>query len=163
MPLCACKPPEPEKQPEPEPEPEPASAPEPVQQEAPASTFSGFSSFSGFGSQTAKTYNLQGSKQSLSIQCRDAVKSKDSNGVKVLLEAKADPNFGRLEPGARPDPNGGTTLVQLAALFNDKTTLELLVKAGADLGAKNTRGETAYKLAPPSLQIYLQTTYPPSQ
>jgi len=111
MPLCICEKPATEtpiKKKEEVPEVK-AQPKQPVQATPPPSSFS---SFSGFGQQSARTYNLRADRNELNTQCRDAVKAKDSQGVRQLLEAKADPNFGRVVNG-QADIGGGTTLLHL--------------------------------------------------
>lgn len=150
-PLCVCKPDEEEEKPE-EPvqvikQPDPVverKDPEPVRI-APQS--SGKSLFSGFGS-TKITYDFTAN---LDEQCRDAIKVGDDDGVKSLLEAKAN---------AKYSDKTGNTLSHLAAMFNRFEAVKLLVDAGANLWASNPSGETAVDLAPEALGHKMKALQP---
>jgi ankyrin repeat protein len=102
----------------------------------------------------ARTYDLKASQDSLNDQAREAVKAKDQKGVMQLLDAKANVNF---------VDSTGSTLAHLAALFNERALLELLIARGANLNMTNRRGESVYKMAELSLQHYLMQRYPPTE
>jgi len=87
-------------------------------------------------------------KGDLNEQCRDAIKSGDINGAKILLRAGANASY---------KDRTGSTLVHLAAMFNRFDLVELLVKNGASIHEKNATGETALDVAPPSLQHKMRT------
>lgn len=144
MPLCIC-PADPvptEEKAKPQVKKEPAAAPRPVERKAPppAST----SSFSGFGGLSATKYDLSGN---LDEQCREAIKAGDVSGVKMLLQAKANPKY---------TDRTGNTLVHLAALFNHSEICSLLIAAKGDIWTKNPAGETAVDLAPPALAVRMK-------
>jgi len=119
--------------------------PKPVAKPAPAATPS---FFNGFGNPQTAKYDLKGD---LNEQCKDAVKSRDTAGVKLLLEAKADAKF---------VDSRGNSLVHLAAMFDKYDMVKLLCEHGADIYQTNPAGERPIDLAPPSLQFKMQQLQP---
>lgn len=103
--------------------------------------------FSGFGS-TTTTYDFNGN---LNEQARDAIKSGDDDGLRCLLEAKADPKYA---------DRTGNTLAHLAAMFNRYEAVQMLVKGGANVWANNPSGETAVDLAPAALGHKMKALQP---
>lgn len=106
--------------------------------------------FSGFGSKPVQ-YNFN---ENLNEQCRDAIKSGDNDGLKSLLEAKADCNF---------QDRTGNTLSHLAAMFNRYEAINMLVQGGANIWAKNPSGETAVDYAPTALAHKMKALQPKPQ
>jgi len=152
MPLCICAPDAeakdetteesagpPKEAPAVKPQPKPAPKP------APAATPS---FFNGFGNPQTAKYDLKGD---LNEQCKDAVKSRDTAGVKLLLEAKADAKF---------VDSRGNSLVHLAAMFDKYDMVKLLCEHGADVYQANPAGERPIDLAPQSLQLKMQALQP---
>jgi hypothetical protein len=145
MPLCICVSETPEIAEQASSAPAHPTVPVAKPKAAAPSTFSGFG-FGGFGGSAGKVkYDLKGN---LNEQCRDAVKNKDLEGVKLLLEAKASATY---------IDRTGNTLVHLAAMFDHLPIVELLVASGADTSIKNPAGETSIDLAPPSLQFKMKS------
>lgn len=79
---------------------------------------------------------------------RDAVKNGDARGVEQVL--KQDPSLATYQDRQME------TMLHLAAIFNHATIAVALVRAGADVTAKNTDGETPLDVAQPSLKTKLQ-------
>lgn len=104
--------------------------------------------FNGFGNTQTAKYDLKGD---LNEQCKDAVKSRDTAGVKLLLEAKADGKY---------VDSRGNSLVHLAAMFDKYDMVKLLCEHGADIYQTNPAGEKAIDLAPPALQFKMQQLQP---
>jgi len=127
----------------------PKLAPTPVKRSEPVVT-SGGGTFAQFGAKKGPAaYDLKGD---LNEQCRDAIKAGDFAGVQYLLTAGAKADF---------IDRTGNTLVHLAAMFNQLNVVELLVKSGANIWAKNPTGETAVDLAPPALANKMKELQPP--
>jgi len=147
MPLCICAPDEiKEEKSESASTPKEAAKPKPVAK--PATTSATPSFFNGFGNTQSAKYDLKGD---LNEQCKDAVKSRDTAGVKLLLEAKADGKF---------VDSRGNSLVHLAAMFDKYDMVKLLCEHGADIYQTNPAGERAIDLAPPALQFKMQQLQP---
>mmetsp|Transcript_29366 Transcript_29366/g.54981 ORF Transcript_29366/g.54981 Transcript_29366/m.54981 type:complete len:105 (+) Transcript_29366:34-348(+) len=87
-------------------------------------------------SQQKKTYNLNGN---LNEQCRDAIKNGDNEGVKTLLEAKANPNY---------KDGSGNSLLHMAAMFDRTEAVKSLMRLGASVTALNAQKETPIGVAP---------------
>jgi hypothetical protein len=148
MPLCICAPDEiKEEKTEASSAPKEAAAkPKAAARPAPAPATPSF--FNGFGNTQSAKYDLKGD---LNEQCKDAVKSRDTAGVKLLLEAKADGKF---------VDSRGNSLVHLAAMFDKYDMVKLLCEHGADIYQTNPAGEKAIDLAPPALQFKMQQLQP---
>jgi len=93
-----------------------------------------------FGASARPTYDLNGD---LNEQCREAVKSGDTEGVKQLLKAGASVSY---------KDKSGNSFVHIAAIFNRLELVDLLVKNGASLLEKNSTNETPIDVAQPALQ-----------
>lgn len=155
LPLCVCKPDiEEEKKEEPEKikkeETKKSAPPAKVEKKKVEKSAATGSLFAGFGSTPVK-YNFN---ENLNEQCRDAIKSGDNNGLKALLEAKADCNF---------QDRTGNTLSHLAAMFNRYEAISMLIEGGANIWAKNPRGETAVSYAPTALAHKMKALQPEPQ
>jgi len=116
---------------------------------APTTTTTSSSTFfspTSYSSTSTHNYDLKGD---LNEQARDAVKNGDISGLKQLLNAGANASY---------IDHTGNTLVHLAAMFNRLDIVLLLVKAGANIHAKNKTSETAIDLAPPALQNKMKSS-----
>jgi len=147
-PLCICAPDEIKEDKPDAATPKETAKPQPkaVAKPSPAAATPSF--FNGFGNTQATKYDLKGD---LNEQCKDAVKSRDTAGVKLLLEAKADGKF---------VDSRGNSLVHLAAMFDKYDMVKLLCEHGADIYQANPAGEKAIDLAPPALQFKMQQLQP---
>jgi len=90
-------------------------------------------------------------KGDLNEQCREAIKQNDVNGVRQLLEARANVDY---------VDKTGNTLCHLAALFDRFPIVQLLVGAGAKIWVRNASNETAVDLAPPALAYKMKELQP---
>eukprot|EP00466_Bigelowiella_natans_P019981 jgi/Bigna1/129071/aug1.8_g3779 len=87
-------------------------------------------------SQKEHKYDLNGD---LNLQTREAIKKGDDDGVKKLLEAKANPNY---------RDASGNSLLHMAAMFDRTEAVKLLMRLGADPSVKNAQKETPIGVAP---------------
>jgi len=152
FPLCVCQPEEDEKKEEPEVPKEKPKEPDHVVEKKdpePVVKIQNPSIFAGFASKK-KPYDLEGD---LNEQCRDAIKAGDEEGVKSLLEAKADPKY---------QDRTGHYLVHMAAMFNREGSVKMLVEGKADIWCKNPSDETAVDLAPEALGHKMKLLQPKS-
>lgn len=101
----------------------------------------GFTPFGGASAPPSAEYTPDG--QGL----REAIKAQDTEAVTRLLAKGVPADF--------RDPQG-QTMLHIAALFNCTDIAEVLVAAGADVGAKNAQGETVLDVAPVMLASKLR-------
>ena len=78
-------------------------------------------------------------KGDLNEQTREAIKNGDTSGVRKLLEAKANPNY---------RDSSGNSLLHIAGMFDRTDSVKLLMRLGANPGAKNAQKETPIEVAP---------------
>ncbi|XP_072973566.1 uncharacterized protein [Typha angustifolia] len=79
---------------------------------------------------------------------REAIKKSDVTAVRKLLSEGVDANYCDRQ---------GSTLLHLAALFNQTEIALILMDSGASLERKNAQGETPLECAPTMLQYKMQT------
>lgn len=92
---------------------------------------------------------LDGEKYEFSGRgAREAIKAKDAAGLeRVLAEGGVDPNY---------KDNVSNTLLHLAAMFNVKDAVDVLLRRGADPDAQNAQGETPIAMAPVALSFFIK-------
>ena len=92
---------------------------------------------------------LDGEKYEFSGRgAREAIKAKDAAGLeRVLVEGGVDPNY---------KDNVSNTLLHLAAMFNVKDAVDVLLRRGADPEAQNAQGETPIAVAPVALSFFIK-------
>jgi len=103
---------------------------------------------------TNEDYNLtvtrlDGEKYEFSGRgAREAIKAKDAAGLeRVLAEGGVDPNY---------KDNVSNTLLHLAAMFNVKDAVDVLLRRGADPEVQNAQGETPIAVAPVALSFFIK-------
>lgn len=92
---------------------------------------------------------LDGEKYEFSGRgAREAIKAKDAAGLeRILAEGGVDPNY---------KDNVSNTLLHLAAMFNVKDAVDVLLRRGADPEAQNAQGETPIAVAPVALSFFIK-------
>ena len=92
---------------------------------------------------------LDGEKYEFSGRgAREAIKAKDAVGLeRILAEGGVDPNY---------KDNVSNTLLHLAAIFNVKDAVDVLLRRGADPEAQNAQGETPIAVAPVTLSFFIK-------
>ena len=83
---------------------------------------------------------------------REAIKANDARALERLLNAGVDANH---------VDNTSNTLLHLAAVFNRKDAVEILLARGADRTVRNRVGETPMDVAPMALSMFMKRFTPP--
>lgn len=150
MPLCICEAPVLDPVPRQssttsiaQPTPKPKKS-ETIPKKQPSSSNSKPSLFFNLGQENNNSLNKGSVNYDVSGEgLREAIKSGDLNAVKKLLSGGVDANYCDKQ---------GSTLLHLAALFNQTDIAIILMDHGADAYCKNAQGETPIECAPIMLQ-----------
>lgn len=129
----------------------PAAGPSQTTVNRPFQSFN--SQFQSFASASKQSYNLNGN---LEEQCREAIKAGDYEGVQQLIAAKANVNY---------CDRTGNTLLHIACIMGKYNIVRELCLNGANPyipSAATSQAETAFSLAPPSLQYKIKEQWPES-